>query len=59
MKDMVIQTLLNELTKTRKTLKTAIGISEEKTMQYYLKSLDRDLEETILATEKTLEEDLK
>ena len=59
MKDMVIQTLLNELTKTRKTLKTAIGISEEKTMQHYLKSLDRDLEETILATEKTLEEDLK
>ena len=59
MKDMVIQTLLNELTKTRKTLKTAIGISEEKAMQHYLKSLDRDLEETILATEKALEEDLK
>ena len=59
MKDMVIQALLNELIETRKTLKTAIGISEEKTMKHYLKSLDRDLEETILATEKTLEEDLK
>lgn len=59
MKDMVIQTLLNELIKIRKTLKTAIGISEEKTVQHYLKNLDRDLEETILATKKGLEEDLK
>lgn len=54
---MIIDVLLKELKKIKKSLIRAGGISSEKTVQHYLDPLASDITETIEATELELEKD--
>lgn len=51
---MFVEVLLDELKRTKKDLKTASGISSEKTVQHYLNGTFIRINELVEATEKEL-----